>query len=75
MRLTPDLLTALLLDLAGTLLLVLGILGYVGLIEALAKPSLYLTCAALGLAATGIAVPRLLRAVRAQRQEPRPPAP
>jgi glycerol uptake facilitator-like aquaporin len=75
MRLTPDLLNALLLELVGTLLLVLGILGYVGLIEALARPALYLTCGALGLAATGIAMPRLIRALRALQRDRRPPAP
>ncbi|WP_295886565.1 hypothetical protein [uncultured Thiohalocapsa sp.] len=72
MRLTPDLITALSLDLVGSVLLVLGILGYWGIIEALADPALYLTCGALGLAATGLAMPRLLRAVRSAQSDRAP---
>jgi hypothetical protein len=64
MRLTKDLVTALLLDSVGTTLLVLGILGYAGVLAALAEPAAYLTCGALGLAFTVLAIPSLLRAVR-----------
>lgn len=67
MQLTRDLVTALLLDLLGTLLLVLGILGYVGIIPPFSAPAAYLTLGAVGLAATGLAMPLLLRALRGQK--------
>lgn len=71
MQLTRDLATALFLDLLGTLLLVLGILGYVGIIPPLSAPAAYLTLGAVGLAATGLAMPLLMRGLRSQRSGPR----
>ncbi|WP_058555923.1 hypothetical protein [Thiohalocapsa sp. ML1] len=71
MQLTRDLVTALLLDLLGTLLLVLGILGYVGVIPPFSAPGAYLALGGVGLAATGLAMPLLLRALRAQKTGPR----
>jgi hypothetical protein len=73
MRVTRDLLLALMLDLVGILLLLLGVLGYVGVIEPLAKPEMYLTCAVLGLVASALAMPRLFRAVRDGQSRERPP--
>jgi ABC-type Fe3+-siderophore transport system permease subunit len=67
MQLTRDLVIALVFDLAGSALLVLGILGYVGIIGPLSEPTAYLTLGALGLLATAIAMPLLLRAVKAQK--------
>jgi hypothetical protein len=71
MRLSQDLIIALLLDAAGSLLLLVGVLGYVGLLESvspiMSQPEGYLTCGALGIVFTALATPRLLRAVRARR--------
>ena len=67
MQMTRDLLAALLLDMVGSVLLVLGILGYVGVIEPLSQPGAYLTLGVVGLVATGLAMPKVLRAVRAQK--------
>ena len=67
---------ALIMDLAGTLLIVLGVLGYTGDAESihpvLGEPGGYLTCGLLGLVLTAIAIPRLIRALRAKAQADRP---
>lgn len=63
-----DMITALMIDLAGTLLLVLGILGYAGMDihPLLAEPSGYLTCGIIGLVLSGIGIRSFLSALRAR---------
>jgi hypothetical protein len=68
-----DMKDALVLDVAGTILLVLGILGYTGAAAAalplLGQPAVYLACVAVGLLLMGLAVPKFLRAARARARE------
>jgi len=61
-----DMINALIIDLIGTALLVLGILGYAGMAihPALADPAGYLTCGIAGLVLSALGILKFVRILR-----------